>query len=131
MVSAAHEEAVLGLYLPIPFCESICNYCNFNRGLFDAGVKTRYVDALVLELAGIGNGEAVDTVYFGGGTTSLLEPAEVDRVRGACREAFSFSSSAEVTLEGNPESASSRRLSGWREAGVNRLSFGVQSFSDV
>ena len=78
MVSAAHEEAVLGLYLHIPFCESICNYCNFNRGLFDAGVKNRYVDALVLEIAGIGNGEAVDTVYFGGGTPSLLEPAEVD-----------------------------------------------------
>ena len=131
MVSAAHEEAVLGLYLHIPFCESICNYCNFNRGLFDAGVKNRYVDALVLEIAGIGNGEAVDTVYFGGGTPSLLEPAEVDRLLGACREAFSFSSSAEVTLEVNPESASSRRLSGWREAGVNRLSFGVQSFSDV
>lgn len=131
MVSAVHEEALLGLYLHIPFCESICNYCNFNRGLFDPIVKKHYVDALVLEIAGIGDGAAVDTVYFGGGTPSLLEPAEVGRLLGACRESFSLTSSAEISLEVNPESASSQRLSGWREAGVNRLSFGVQSFRDV
>ena len=131
MVSVVHEETLLGLYLHIPFCESICNYCNFNRGLFDPIVKKRYVDALVLEIAGTGDGAAVDTVYFGGGTPSLLEPEEVDRLLGACRDSFSLTSSTEVTLEVNPESASSRRLSGWREAGVNRLSFGVQSFRDV
>ena len=131
MVSAVHEEALLGLYLHIPFCESICNYCNFNRGLFDPIVKKHYVDALVLEISGIGDGAAVDTVYFGGGTPSLLEPAEVGRLLGVCRESFSLTSSAEISLEVNPESASSRRLSGWREAGVNRLSFGVQSFRDV
>ena len=131
MAFAVNEEAVLGLYLHIPFCESICNYCNFNRGLFDPGVKKRYVDALAREIAGSGDGAAVDTVYFGGGTPSLLEPVEVDRLLGACRDAFCLTSSAEVTLEVNPESASSRRLSGWRQAGVNRLSFGVQSFNDV
>ena len=131
MVSAVHEEALLGLYLHIPFCESICNYCNFNRGLFDPIVKKHYVDALVLEIAGIGDGAAVDTVYFGGGTPSLLEPVEVGRLLGACREFFSLTSSAEISLEVNPESANARRLSGWREAGVNRLSFGVQSFRDV
>jgi len=131
VVSAVHEEALLGLYLHIPFCESICNYCNFNRGLFDPAVKNRYVDALVREITGTGDGTVVDTVYFGGGTPSLLEPEEVDRLLKACRESFSLTKSAEISLEVNPESASSRRLSGWREAGVNRLSFGVQSFSDV
>lgn len=131
MVSSVREEALLGLYLHIPFCESICNYCNFNRGLFDPAVKNRYVDALVREITGTGDGTVVDTVYFGGGTPSLLEPEEVDRLLKACRESFSLTKSAEISLEVNPESASSRRLSGWREAGVNRLSFGVQSFSDV
>jgi len=131
VVSAVREETLLGLYLHIPFCESICNYCNFNRGLFDPAVKKRYVDSLVLEITGTGDGAVVDTVYFGGGTPSLLEPEEVDRLLGACRESFSLTSSAEISLEVNPESASSRRLSGWREAGVNRLSFGVQSFRDV
>jgi len=131
VVSSVREEALLGLYLHIPFCESICNYCNFNRGLFDPAVKNRYVDALVREITGTGDGTVVDTVYFGGGTPSLLEPEEVDRLLKACRESFSLTKSAEISLEVNPESASSRRLSGWREAGVNRLSFGVQSFSDV
>ena len=68
---------MLGLYLHIPFCSAICNYCNFNRGLFDAAAKARYVDALLAEIRGYGEGGAADTVYFGGGTPSLLEPSEV------------------------------------------------------
>ena len=64
----------LGLYLHVPFCSSICNYCNFNRGLFESGLKDRYVVALEREIRLAGRGEPVDTVYFGGGTPSLLEP---------------------------------------------------------
>src|SRR5206468_5593617 len=89
--SPTHQP--LGLYVHVPFCSAICNYCNFNRGLFDAGLKARYLDALVLEIerAG-GTGKAgADTVYFGGGTPSLLEPAEIARVIGACEEAFDVS----------------------------------------
>ena len=74
---------MLGLYLHIPFCSSICNYCNFNRGLFESGLKDRYVAALEREILGAGRGEPVDTVYFGGGTPSLLEPEEIGRlIRG-------------------------------------------------
>src|SRR5438094_1890420 len=119
---------MLGLYLHIPFCSAICNYCNFNRGLFDAGLKARYVDALVAEIARAGG--AADTIYFGGGTPSLLEPAEIARVIGACGEAFDVSPDREVTLEANPESVTEERLAAYRAAGVNRLSFGVQSFRD-
>ncbi|MDE3155664.1 MAG: radical SAM family heme chaperone HemW [Acidobacteriota bacterium] len=128
----------LGLYLHIPFCAAICNYCNFNRFLLDADLKRRYVDALALEIerAGAqdraihGRPAAADTIYFGGGTPSLLDPAEVQRLVGACRGAFDLSADTEVTLEANPETVTTERLAGFHAAGVNRLSFGVQSFRD-
>ena len=74
---------MLGLYVHIPFCSAICNYCNFNRGLFDAELKERYVAALVHEIASQADGAPADTIYFGGGTPSLLEPLEVEAIVGA------------------------------------------------
>jgi oxygen-independent coproporphyrinogen III oxidase len=128
---------MLGLYLHIPFCASICNYCNFNRGLFDAGQKARYVKALLSEIAGAADPvrrqrphEPVDTIYFGGGTPSLLAPEEVASILEACRGAFDITTDAEVTLEANPETVEQASLSGFRSAGVTRVSFGVQSFRD-
>jgi oxygen-independent coproporphyrinogen-3 oxidase len=121
---------VLGLYVHIPFCSAICNYCNFNRGLFDADLKRRYLGALVAEIARRADGSDADTIYFGGGTPSLLEPAEVQDVVEACRRSFAVSPGAEVTLEANPETATHEKLRAFRSAGVNRLSFGVQSFRD-
>src|SRR5436190_10145208 len=125
---------MLGLYIHIPFCSAICNYCNFNRGLFDAALKERYVEALVQEIARAGQagraGEAADTIYFGGGTPSLLEPGDVARIIAACEAAFDLAADREVTLEANPETVSEARLAAFRTAGVNRLSFGVQSFLD-
>ncbi|HEY7501088.1 MAG TPA: radical SAM protein, partial [Vicinamibacterales bacterium] len=121
---------MLGLYLHVPFCSSICNYCNFNRGLFESGLKDRYVAALEQEIERAGQGESADTIYFGGGTPSLLDPSEIARLIGACRRAFDVSPAAEITLETNPETASVARLEDFRAAGVNRVSFGVQSFRD-
>ena len=121
---------MLGLYLHVPFCSSICNYCNFNRGLFESGLKDRYVAALEREIRLAGGGEPVDTIYFGGGTPSLLEPEEIGQLIRACREAFGVAPDAEVTLETNPETSNVQRMEGFRAAGVNRVSFGVQSFRD-
>ena len=121
---------MLGLYVHIPFCSAICNYCNFNRGLFDADQKTRYVRALLAEIARKGDGSPADTIYIGGGTPSLLEPSEVWSIIDACRSAFALAPDAEITLEANPETATRDRLRAFRDAGVNRLSFGVQSFRD-
>jgi oxygen-independent coproporphyrinogen-3 oxidase len=126
------------LYLHIPFCSAICNYCNFNRGLFDPALKARYVEALVAEIeragtagkAGWAGRLAADTIYFGGGTPSLLEPAEIARLIAAGEDAFDVSRDREVTLEANPETVTEERLAAYRTAGVNRLSFGVQSFRD-
>ena len=122
---------MIGLYLHIPFCESICGYCNFNRGLLDADLKTRYVRALEQEIRAAGDGRPADTIFFGGGTPSLLDPDEVARLIAACRAAYDLASDAEITIETNPETATVDRLAGFRAAGVNRISFGVQSFDDA
>src|SRR5262249_37282135 len=108
----------LGLYLHIPFCSAICNYCNFNRGLFDADLKRRYVHALVAEIhspinplnplnpvnpqSAICNPQwRVDSIYFGGGTPSLLEPSEIADVIAACRDSFDVTADVEITMEAN------------------------------
>jgi len=120
----------LGLYVHVPFCSAICNYCNFNRGLFDGELKARYVSALRREIASKADGSPADTIFFGGGTPSLLEPAEIAGIVEVCRQSFAIDPLAEITLEANPETVSLERLSGFRDAGINRLSFGVQSFRD-
>ena len=123
-----------GLYIHVPFCSAICNYCNFNRGLFDADLKKRYIAALLSEVSGqrqqASIRDSADTIYFGGGTPSLLEPEEVAEIISACQAAFDVARDCEVTLEANPETVTTERLEGYRRAGVNRLSFGVQSFRD-
>ena len=120
----------IGLYVHVPFCSAICHYCNFNRGLLDEALKGRYVEALEREIREAGDGRAADTLYFGGGTPSLLDPGEIERLVGACRAAYALASDAEITLEANPETVDPARLDGFRRAGVTRLSFGVQSFRD-
>ena len=143
-MAAPEASNALGLYAHIPFCSAICNYCNFNRGLFDEALKVRFVDALLKELRegargpggvkGKGQGamsrQAPDTLYFGGGTPSLLTPFDVTSIIEESRSAFGLAADAEITLEANPETVDTARLEGFRAAGVNRLSFGVQSFRD-
>jgi oxygen-independent coproporphyrinogen-3 oxidase len=143
-IARVQDSLLLGLYLHIPFCQAICSYCNFNRGLIDGELKRRYVDALVQEVRTSGvvscppglarettpDVQPADTIFFGGGTPSILEPAEIARLIGACRDTFALTPDAEITLETNPETATPERLAAFREAGVNRLSFGVQSFDD-
>jgi oxygen-independent coproporphyrinogen III oxidase len=120
-----------GIYLHIPFCAAICNYCNFNRGLHDDAMRRRYVDALITDIRRSADSDVrADTIFFGGGTPSLLDPGEVARIVQACRDSFALAADSEITLEANPESSSEKALEGFRAAGINRLSFGVQSFQD-
>jgi len=125
----APPASSLGIYVHIPFCSAICNYCNFNRGLYDEALKTRYVEALRAEIARAPHGRP-DTIFFGGGTPSLLQPEEVASIVQAVRDRFDLATGAEITLETNPETVDRARLERFRAAGVNRLSFGVQSFHD-
>lgn len=125
------SDSGAGLYLHIPFCAAICHYCNFNRGLHDESLRRRYVEALISDIRRSADPSVeADTVYFGGGTPSLLEPSEAARIIQACRDSFDLAADAEITLETNPESATAPALDGFRQAGVNRLSLGVQSFRD-
>lgn len=139
---AAPDPNKPGLYVHVPFCSSICNYCNFNRGLYDEGLKQRFVGALVREIRegarGEGRGEIIprplpltpDTLYFGGGTPSLLTPADIKSIISEAAASLGLTGEAEITLEANPETVSRESLEQFRAAGVNRLSFGVQSFRD-
>jgi len=110
-----------GLYVHVPFCSSRCSYCDFATGLYQRELAERYVDALVAEIKSLRfEGEHADTIYFGGGTPSLLEPEEIARLVAACRNTFNVAADAEITLEANPESVTTARLQAYREAGVNR-----------
>ena len=122
---------MLGLYVHIPFCSAICNYCNFNRGLFDPALKQRYVPALLDEITRAGDGSPADTIFFGGGTPSLLEPAEIAAIIARLRDSCGVTAAADSTLEANPETVTPARLTGFLEAGVTRLSYGVQSLRDA
>lgn len=124
------DAGALGLYVHVPFCAAICSYCNFNRGLLDEDLKRRYVDALTKEIRRYGDGSRVDSIFFGGGTPSLLAVEEVARILDACRGAFDVASGAETTLEMNPESCRTGYVSALLDAGINRISLGVQSFDD-
>ena len=129
--ASCQGRGAAGIYIHIPFCAAICNYCNFNRGLHDEGLRRRYVDALIVHIRSAADPSiTADTIFFGGGTPSLLQPREAARVIEACRDSFDLAADTEITLEANPESSSGETLGGFRQAGVNRLSFGVQSFRD-
>jgi oxygen-independent coproporphyrinogen-3 oxidase len=134
-----------GIYIHIPFCRSRCSYCDFATGAYEGELAERYVCALTKEidaferpptatpLAGEARRSAsldVDTIYFGGGTPSLLAPAQVERILRAVHERFRVASGAEVTLEMNPGTVTKETVAQFRAAGINRASFGLQTFDD-
>ena len=120
-----------GLYVHIPFCSSRCSYCDFATGLYQSELAETYVRAVVEEIRSSREvKEHVDTVYFGGGTPSLLSPPQLDRILCALREKFEIDE-AEITLEINPGSVNSDKLREFQRLGVNRASFGAQTFDDA
>lgn len=159
----------LGIYVQVPFCQTKCTYCNFHTGVVAKERFAPYVDAVCKEIrghrellsaAGVNweSGEnkkidcLVDTVYFGGGTPSLLEPSQLQKILDAIREAVGANGLGsvqvdgdfptqrtqgaqrrfeEVTLEADPETVEPDKAAAWARAGINRVSFGVQSFSDI
>jgi putative oxygen-independent coproporphyrinogen III oxidase len=119
------------LYLHIPFCKTRCRYCDFATGLGTAALIEQYVQALIQEIKLTPTArQGLETVYFGGGTPSLLTPNQVNRVMTALEEHFGIKAEAEVTMECNPGTVSLETLRGYRQAGVNRISLGVQAFQE-
>lgn len=125
----------LGVYLHIPFCRQRCSYCSFNTGPYRPAAMDRFHSALLDEIDLVGEAAwagdvTIGTVFFGGGTPSLLEPIELETILDRLRKRFALDPGAEVTVECNPESLTRAKAEGYRLAGVNRLSLGVQSLDD-
>lgn len=124
----------LSLYLHIPFCVEKCRYCDFVSFPSSTSLIPRYVDTLIAEMhhEGPRDGDSalVETIYFGGGTPSLLTPSQVELILEEVGRRFVIPPDPEVTMEVNPGTVSVESLSGYRRAGVNRLSIGVQSLDD-
>jgi oxygen-independent coproporphyrinogen-3 oxidase len=129
----------LGLYVSVPFCRAKCSFCNFASGVGDGAAMERYVAQLCAEIDAAPERAAqlgavlprrVDTVYFGGGTPSLLSPAQLERVFAALRRVFAVDDGAEITLEAAPGQIADAVLESALRLGVNRVSLGVQSFVD-
>lgn len=122
-----------GVYIHIPFCRARCSYCDFATGQYEGALAEEYVRAVAREVEsfeGAAEGTEVDTVYFGGGTPSLLRPAQVEHLLAAVRRRFRLDARAEVTMEMNPGTVTRETLRAFRAAGVNRASFGAQTFDD-
>ena len=122
-----------GIYLHIPFCRSRCSYCDFATGLYQTELAERYVRAIVKEIEAAADHDRprkVDTVYFGGGTPSMLSADQVERILTAVRRCFAIDPAAEVTMEMNPGSVTLETLREFRDLGINRASFGAQTFDD-
>jgi len=136
LAETAPDGRVLGLYVHVPFCAQRCHYCSFATAPLDDGADVgRYLAALHREIELIGALDwagrvTLGTVFFGGGTPSLLEPDDLSEILDAVRRRFPLEDGAEVTVECNPESVSRSKLAAYREAGVNRVSLGVQSLDD-
>ncbi len=128
----------LSLYVHIPWCVKKCPYCDFNSHAVRDGVpQDAYVDALLADLDGdladfgaASQGRPLASVFFGGGTPSLFSPASIGRILDGAERRLGFAPGIEITLEANPGTIEHGRFDGYRSAGVNRVSFGVQSFDD-
>ena len=134
----------LGIYIQVPFCQTKCTYCNFHTGPAARSLYAPYASAVVREIgehgalyrsAGLPESDLdtaniADTIYLGGGTPSLLDPADLARIVDAVRAHFPHTLS-EVTLEADPETITSQKAAAWRASGINRISLGAQSFHDA
>jgi len=123
-----------GLYIHWPFCQSKCPYCDFNSHVAATIDQRRWKDAYVREITRVSaetSGRVLETVFFGGGTPSLMEPEVVADVLEAVRKAWPMVNDPEITLEANPGSVEAGRFRGFAQAGVNRVSMGVQALNDA
>ncbi|MGI9237342.1 MAG: radical SAM family heme chaperone HemW [Woeseiaceae bacterium] len=124
----------LSLYVHLPWCVQKCPYCDFNsHAAGNAAPRGRYLDAVIRDLeseAGRAAGRPIESVFLGGGTPSLFSPDEISRLLNCVRKNFAVVGDAEITMEANPGTVECGDPAGYRDAGINRLSFGAQSFND-
>ncbi|MDB5193501.1 MAG: hemW [Segetibacter sp.] len=118
-----------GIYIHIPFCRKACHYCNFHFSTSTA-LQGEFVNALLheIELRGDYLQECIETIYFGGGTPSILASVDLERILYKIKAVFEVEANAEITLEANPDDITAEKLEQWKAIGINRLSIGIQSF---
>lgn len=119
-----------GIYIHIPFCKQACHYCNFHFST-SPRLTNDFLEALLKEIAlqkYYVNEEPVETIYFGGGTPSLFSPEQLYKIMEQLHRHFKMAAGAELTLEANPDDILNEKLQAWKQAGINRLSIGIQSF---
>ena len=121
------------LYVHIPYCISKCPYCDFNSHVVAAIPERAYTDAIISEIKQFAalddwRGRTVQTIFFGGGTPSTFQPDSIARILASAAASWRFVSDCEITLEANPGTVDRSYFGGYRDAGVNRISVGVQSF---
>lgn len=121
----------IGLYFHVPFCRRKCSYCNFYSAPATSEQMAAYTEAVCRNLRHYTSNTVADTLYFGGGTPSLLAPEQLEQILACAAACFSIPPDAEITLEANPATLTPENLRRLRAAGVNRLSLGVQSLSDA
>lgn len=127
------HQTMAGIYLHIPFCRKACHYCNFH---FSTSLhrKPELLQALEKEIQdgrqrkALAGETRIETIYFGGGTPSILDPAEIQHLMDTIRQYHNIYDNAEITLEANPDDITPQQLARWKDAGINRLSIGIQSF---
>src|SRR5713101_4747222 len=129
------DAGAFGVYIHWPFCLSKCPYCDFNSHVRHAAIdEARFVRAFAAEIAATAarvGGRTVSTIFFGGGTPSLKAPKTVGDILDAVAQRWSIAPDVEITLEANPTSVEATRFAGYRTAGVNRVSIGVQALDDA
>ncbi|MBO6508474.1 MAG: radical SAM protein, partial [Roseibium sp.] len=134
-MSQGTSDGGFGIYVHWPFCAAKCPYCDFNSHVRHQPVdQERFAAAFEKELsyfADLTGGKTVQSIFFGGGTPSLMEPATVARILDKISDLWTVEADAEISLEANPSSVEAGRFKGYRSAGVNRVSLGVQSLIDT
>ena len=125
-----------GIYIHIPFCKQACNYCNFHFST-SLQLKDELIAAMIKEIHLVtekanhsSEKELCETIYFGGGTPSILSIKELNNILASLFSKFEIAKDAEITLEANPDDITAEKLQLWKKVGINRLSIGVQSFLD-
>ena len=118
-----------GVYISYPFCAQKCTYCNFASGVFPRELETRYMDALLGELQAAEWAWMPETVYLGGGTPSQMDPVALASLLGVVPGNAVGEKWPEATMEAAPGNLTAEKIAGWRRAGINRVSLGVQSFA--
>jgi len=128
------QNGGFGLYLHWPFCQSKCPYCDFNSHVAAQIDQARWQSAYIAEIARVGaetKGRVLNSVFFGGGTPSLMNPDVVATILQTVRDTWTLANEIEITMEANPGSVEAGRFAGYRDAGVNRISMGIQALNDA